>query len=137
MVRYSFSWREVLRTWGQWASAGLAAVPTGILLAVMLRKGIDVHQARIIAASLGLILALVLWNITGRFLAAPPVKQTTGISMNAVQFSQQSVPMAGSIVLYYFVESSTQSTALLSTAIASSHLKPLRSPVHAHAVSKL
>jgi hypothetical protein len=102
----------------------------------MLRKDVDVHQARIIAASVGLVLALAQWNIAGRFLAAPPVKRTTGISMLAVQFGQQSVPMAGSIVLYYFVESSIQST-LLSTAIASPHLKPLRSPVHAHAVSKL
>jgi hypothetical protein len=104
MVQRSSFWREILKVWLQWGAVGLAAIPSGIVLALLLKKGLTQLEARGVAIALGAILAIVFWNLIERKFAVHPQVYAVGFSSNVfqVEFTDQSArtaPVFATVVL--------------------------------------
>jgi hypothetical protein len=78
MAKHRFFWREIVRIWAQWFGVGLASIPAGITLGILLRNGIARKEALEIALSLGFVLALVFWILIGRMFAVKPIEYVMG-----------------------------------------------------------
>jgi hypothetical protein len=86
MARRRLFWRELLRTWMQWLGVGIASIPAGLLLGAMLKEGFPLREARAVAVPVGFILALAIWGLLGRRLAAKVVPFAPAISQTVFQF---------------------------------------------------
>jgi len=116
-----------MRIWAQWLGIGLAAIPSGLTLGVLLRYGINEKAAIAIALAVGFALAVTFWFLIARRIAVKPVECTTGFSPNVT-----SLDPAGAFV-----------TAMLCVTLYSGQLQTVTmersatSSVIPHAISKL
>lgn len=78
-------WPEILRIWAQWFGIGLASIPSGLLLGILLRYGMKDKEALAIALSLGFVLALVFWVAIGRWFAVPEPQCVLAVSSANIQ----------------------------------------------------
>jgi len=86
MAKHRFFWHEIFRIWAQWFGVGLASIPAGITLGLLLRSGVGQKEARAIALSLGFVLALAFWVLIDRMFVVHPIECAIGISSNVIQF---------------------------------------------------
>ena len=72
ILRSAYS-REILKVWAKWGSASVAAIPSGLLLGLMLKQGVAQKPALVIALTFGGVMAVLAWKWMGRLLAPRPV----------------------------------------------------------------
>ena len=66
---------EILKIWFQWMGIGLAAIPSGIILGILLLSNVKQLEAQCISLAIGLILATVFWNLIGNYFTTLERKQ--------------------------------------------------------------
>jgi hypothetical protein len=67
---------EIMRIWAQWLGLGLAAIPCGLALGILLRYGVGQVAALAFALPIGFVLAVVFWTLIGRWVAVRPIEYT-------------------------------------------------------------
>lgn len=98
-------WPEIMRIWAQWAGIGLAAIPTGLILGLLLRYGASQTSALALALPVGFALALTFWILIARWIAIKPVAYTMAVSPNVISLEPAAAIAATAILcltLYSF-----------------------------------
>ena len=126
MAMHKVFWSEIARIWAQWMGIGLAAIPSGLILGVLLRYGINEKAALAIALAVGFATAVTFWFLIARWVVVKPVDWTTGISPNVI-----SLDYAGAFVTVLCI---TLYSAQLQTGTME---RSDTSSVIPHAISKL
>jgi hypothetical protein len=85
-------WPEIFRMWAQWFGIGIASIPAGIILGLLLRSGVSSKNSIAIALSLGFVLSLTAWFLIGRLFVIKPVPCAIVASSNLVQLTQLTQP---------------------------------------------
>lgn len=105
MSTYKVCLPEIIRVWAQWLGFGLAAIPTGILLGLLLKYGMNEAVALVFVLPLGFILGIVAWVLIGRWVVAKPVEYTIGVCTDVVSLPDYAGAVAVAVLcvtLYSF-----------------------------------
>lgn len=80
MATPKWFWPEIMRIWAQWMGVGIASIPAGITLGILLREGVSQPAATAFGLSVGFVFAGILWMLIGRLIGVRPVRYTMGFS---------------------------------------------------------
>ncbi len=105
MTTYKAFWPEIFRIWAQWLGIALAAIPSGLLLGILQRDGINSKVALAAALATGFLLALVFWVLIGRLFTIKPTEYTLGVCTNVISLERADGGQGQSFVSLYSFQS--------------------------------
>jgi hypothetical protein len=78
-------WRsEIFKLWIQYMAAGVAAIPAGVLYALLLQHSVPQKQAFSPSICVGVVLGLAAWIYVGRRLRRPTLRRVVEVKKTAV-----------------------------------------------------
>jgi hypothetical protein len=88
MSTYKVCLPEMMRVWAQWLGLGLAAIPSGAFLGILLKSGVNEAAALAFALPVGFVLGIVAWIVVGRWIVVKPIEYTTGLSFETISLDR-------------------------------------------------
>jgi hypothetical protein len=85
---------EILRILAQWLGLGMAAIPCGLLLGILMRYGVEEKTALAVSLPVGFVLAASSWVLVGRCIVVKPIEYTSGVCTDVV-----SLPEYGAVAI--------------------------------------